>query len=298
MATTSSTQTAAADLTVREIGPDDIPAAGRFIYEAFKGIGERHNFPIDFPNEEAGIGFAKMWIEHPQIYGVAAEENGRFVGSNFLTEMDPIRAVGPITVDPEAQTRGIGRKLMQSVIERGKAAPGIRLVQDAFNTLSLSLYTSLGFDSKEPLALMQGTPRGTVSDKVEVRRMTACDLEEVAALCRRVHGFERTGELRDALKGFAPYVAFREGRIVAYASTVTFWQLNHGVAETDRDMQDLLIGAANRIGEPLSLLLPIRRAEFHRWALTSGLRMVKPMTLMAMGEYQEPRGVFFPSVLY
>ena len=43
--------------------------------------------------------------------------------------------------------------LMEAVIERGKSAAGIRLGQDAFNTASLSLYSSLGFDVKEPLCL-------------------------------------------------------------------------------------------------------------------------------------------------
>jgi len=28
------------------------------------------------------------------------------------------------------------------------------------------------------------------------------------------------------------------------------------------------------------------------------MRVVKPMTLMAIGAYQEPKGSFFPSVLY
>jgi len=32
--------------------------------------------------------------------------------------------------------------------------------------------------------------------------------------------------------------------------------------------------------------------------LGAGMRVVKPMTLMAMGQYQEPRGCWFPSVLY
>jgi hypothetical protein len=35
-----------------------------------------------------------------------------------------------------------------------------------------------------------------------------------------------------------------------------------------------------------------------RWGLEEGLRLVKPMNLMALGEYQEPRGSWFPSVLY
>jgi hypothetical protein len=46
------------------------------------------------------------------------------------------------------------------------------------------------------------------------------------------------------------------------------------------------------------MLLPIRRAGVFRWALSEGLRVMKPMTLMAMGQYNEPHGSFFPSVLY
>jgi GNAT superfamily N-acetyltransferase len=284
-------------IIIREINMEDAEIAGKFVYEAFKGIAEQHNFPLDFPTVEAGLGFANMWISHPQIYGVAAE-NGEFVGSNFLTEFDPIRGVGPITVNPNLQAKGVGRKLMQAVIERGKDAAGIRLVQSAYNTRSMSLYASLGFDVKEPLAQMEGKPKGEISSGVTIRRMTSDDLAECAELCKRVHGFERTGELSLCLQGFKPFVAVREGKIVAYVSTVSMWHLNHGVAETERDMQDLLVGASAELGEPVSLLLPTRQATFHRWALQSGLRMVQPLSLMSMGEYHEPKGTWFPSVLY
>ena len=67
------------------------------------------------------------------------------MGSNFLDERGPIRGVGPITVVPEAQKSGIGRRLMEAVITRGAEARGIRLFQDSFNLQSLSLYASLGF---------------------------------------------------------------------------------------------------------------------------------------------------------
>jgi hypothetical protein len=46
------------------------------------------------------------------------------------------------------------------------------------------------------------------------------------------------------------------------------------------------------------LLVPIRRAAFFRGLLAAGLRVIKPMTLMAMGQYQEPAGAFYPSVGY
>jgi hypothetical protein len=35
-----------------------------------------------------------------------------------------------------------------------------------------------------------------------------------------------------------------------------------------------------------------------RWCLREGLRVAKPMTLLAMGEYHEPRGAWLPSAFY
>ena len=72
------------------------------------------------------------------------------------------------------------------------------------------------------------------------------------------HRFERTNELRDAIEAFAPFVAVREGRITAYASSVTFWPLNHGVAESEDDMTALLQGAAAAVEEPIAFLVPLR----------------------------------------
>lgn len=282
---------------IREIKQEDTEIAGKYIFEAFKGIAEQHNFPLDFPSVEAGQGFAEMWINHPQIYGVAAE-NGEFIGSNFLTEYDEIRGVGPITVNPNVQSRGTGRKLMEAVIERGKNAKGIRLVQSAYNTKSMSLYASLGFQVKEPLALMEGKLKGEISKDLTIRPMTDVDLTECGELHKKVHGFARNGELGLCLQGFKPFVGIRDGKIVGYSSTVSMWHLNHGVAETENDMRDLLIGASEQLGQPVSFLLPTRQASFHRWALQSGLQMIQPLTLMTMGEYHEPNGTWFPSVLY
>jgi len=47
-----------------------------------------------------------------------------------------------------------------------------------------------------------------------------------------------------------------------------------------------------------NLLAPTRRAPLFRWCLEAGMRAVKPMNLMTLGDYQEPSGAFFPSVLY
>ena len=134
-------------------------------------------------------------------------------------------------------------------------------------------------------------------DAVEVRALEEDDLDQCEALCKQVHGFERTNELRDSIQAFKPFVAVRDGRITAYASSVVFWPMNHGVAQTEEDMRALLLGAAAAVDEPIAFLAPLR-SELFRWSLGAGLRLVKPMNLMALGEYQEPRGSWFPSVLY
>lgn len=286
-------------VNIRPITADDAENSARVIYTAFRGIADKHNFPYDFPSEESAIGMAQMAIGSPDIYGfVAEDENGRFLGSNFLWEHDAIKGVGPITVDPDLQAKGVGRRLMEAVIARGKGAPGIRLVQDAFNTASMSLYASLGFEVVEPLVIIWGNPTGEESSNVKVRPIEEKDYDESAELCRKVHGFDRKNELKQIARMFPSFVAERDHRIVAYATAPIMWQLNHAVAETTEDMQALLSGAAKQLGQPLSFLLPTRQAELFRWCLSQKLRVVKPMTLMAMSEYQEPRGCFLPSVLY
>lgn len=285
-------------VTIRRSTPSDSSACSRIAFEAFGGIARAHNFPLDFPAPEAARGMMEMVLNHPRIYGVVAESEGKAVGSNFLDQRDTIAAVGPITIDPGFQGRGVGRLLMQAVIERGRAQghPGIRLVQDAFNTRSMSLYTSLGFDIKEPLALMQGRPKSAPAGDRKIEPVTADDIDECADLCRSVHGVDRANELREAIDHFQPMMLRKGAEVVAYASAPHFWFLNHGVARTDQDMFDLLAGISAVRDQSLALLVPTRQSSFHRWCLASGMRMLKPMSLMSMGMYQEPRGCFYTSV--
>lgn len=286
------------NINIRPVAPADALKSGEIIYKAFCGIADRHNFPHDFHSAEHAGGFAQMLHNHPAIYGVVAESDGQFLGSNFLWEQNEIAGVGPITIDPEAQASGVGRLLMQAVLERGRDARGIRLVQDAFNSASMSLYASLGFDVKEPLVLIEGAMSGELANAVEVRPIGEEDYAACDELCRKIHGFSRVEELRGTAQMMPAFVAARENRVVGYAAAPNVWQMNHAVAETVEDMQSLLLGAANLTGQPLSFLLPTRQGDLFRWCLKKGMRVVKPMTLMSKGFYQEPRGAFLPSVLY
>lgn len=284
-------------IQLRSMTPEDVEPCGRICYEAFRGIAEKHNFRKDFPVPEAAIELMRMLLENPGAFNVVAESDGKVIGSNHLAEFDAIRAVGPITVDPNAQAKGAGRMLMEAVIERGRSAPGIRLLQDSFNTASLSLYASLGFDVREPVVIIEGALKGDVPAEYEVRAIREDDYESCAELCRSVHGFDRINELKHSPPMPHPFVALRDGRITAYISAPQFWAINHGVAETEQDMQALLLGAGNQ-SEQLSIILPTRQPDLFRWLLKQGMKVIKPMTLMSMGEYHQPRGCYLPSVGY
>src|SRR5215208_638720 len=208
------------DVQIRQATADDAQECGRICYEAFAAIAHYHNFPPDFPSVDAAAGVLSGLIAHPGFYGVVAEQGGRLVGSNFLDERSMIRGVGPITVDPEVQNRRIGLALMNAVLERGaqQRAPGVRLLQSAYHNRSMSLYAKLGFDVREPFAVMQGNSLGLNVPGYTVRTATDSDVHACDALCVRVHGHDRGGEVRDAVTQGMAQVVERHGRITGYTT--------------------------------------------------------------------------------
>ena len=275
---------------------DDAPAIGRITHDAFKSIADRHNFPPDFPSPDVAMGLVTMLLGHPRFYSVVAELDGRIAGSNFLDERSSIAGVGPITVDPAIQNRGIGRSLMDDVLARNakQRCAGVRLVQVAYHNRSLCLYTKLGFRTREPLSLMQGAPPKVKLAGCQVRPATGADIEPCNDLCRRVHGHDRGGDLTDAIGAKTAAVVERNGRIAGYATQIAFF--GHAVGETNEDVM-ALIGAAEEFPGP-GFLVPTRNHELLSWCLDNRLRLVYQATLMSIGLYNEPTGAYLPSILY
>lgn len=283
-------------IRIRRATLEDVASCGEICYSAFSAINAAHNFPCDFPGPAAALGVIGMMFSHPGSYCEVAEIDGRIVGSNCLDERSIVGGLGPITVDPGVQNRGVGRRLMESALERsrqqGKA--GVRLVQAAFHNRSLSLYTSLGFDVREPLACMNGPSVGKIPPGCTVRPTEVDDVPACDELSFRVHGFARSGELSDAIAAGSARVVVRDGRITGYTTAVAFF--GHATAETTGDLE-ALIGAAEAI-HGSGVLIPTRNSELFRWCLAQGLRVIQPMTLMSYGLYQDPSGAFWPSILY
>ncbi len=255
-------------ITLRPGRPEDAQEAGRICFEAFRALSEAHGFPADFPSAEIAAG------------ALAAV----------------IAGVGPVTVDPEAQDSRVGTHLMLDVIERArrKGFAGTRLLQAAYHNRSLALYAKLGFDVREAVVTLQGSPVGEQVPGFSVRPASEDDLEATSRVCRAVHGHDRAREVADAIRRGSASVVVHGGAVVGYTTGVAFF--GHSVATSNHALV-ALIAAAREFGGP-GFLLPVSNGEVFRWVLANGLRVVQVMTLMSLGLYHEPRGAYLPSILY
>jgi len=283
-------------ITLRLGTPADAAACGTICYEAFKSVNAAHNFPPDFASAEEGQGLMGWLLSHAGHHSVVAELGGRVIGSNFMDERALVYGIGPITVDPTVQNRGVGGQMMRHMLDRAasRQAAGVRLLQAGFHNRSLCLYSMLGFRTREPISILQGAPLNRKIAGHDVRAATPADAAACNAICRAVHGFDRGGDVAEAIAHKTASVVGQGGRITGYTTGVAF--VGHTVAESNTDLM-ALIGAATEFGRP-GFLLPTRNHEVFTWCLKGGLRLVYQMTLMTTGLYNEPTGAWLPSILY
>ena len=283
-------------LTLREAVPVDIEEGGRVLYESFATLAARHGFPPDFPTVDVATGCMRNLVTNPGFHGVVAERAGALVGSAFLDERSTIRAIGPVSVDPGAQDGRVGRALTEALLARAAAtrAPGVRLVQISYHNRSLSLYAKLGFDVRETFAALSGTLSSGVLPGYAVRPAAPRDVAASNALCVRVHGHDRAGEVGPAFAKGRARVVERLGRITGYATGIGYF--DHAVAETTDDLV-ALISSTEKI-EPPGIVVPLSNPELFRWCLGQGLRVFFVLNLMAIGMYQQPRGAWLASIGY
>jgi ribosomal protein S18 acetylase RimI-like enzyme len=267
---------------------------GRICYEAFSAIASGHHFPVDWKSEEVAVKVIEARLAHKQTYGVVAEVDGQVAGSAFLKEYKPVGAIGPVTVSSRVQGAQVGRAMMENLLERARelGLAGTRLVQAAYNTHSLALYTKLGFQTRELLVCLHGNPVAAGMRGYPVRTGREGDMEACAELCARLHGYARREDLLEGLELRSLTVVTREGRVTGYSTGVHF--RGHTVAETNGDGRALIAAAAD-LPEP-GLLMPARNAELLRWALDHGLRITQPLTLMTRGWYEAGEGAWLPSI--
>jgi predicted N-acetyltransferase YhbS len=275
--------------------PEDAETCGQIGFAAHGAVSAAHNVPSEQPTLEVAVGIIQSLLADPLADGFVAELDGRVAGSIFLSALTSAAAIGPLTVHPESQG-GTGRRLMEAALAeaRTRGTEQVRLVQSPAHLRSLALYTSVGFDLREPLVLMGGALPKPEAGTTLVRPATEADVAACNALCGRVHGLEREPELRRAIGQGIATVAERGGGIVGYSAGLGF--LGYSVADTTDDLKTLIAAASTILGP--GFFVPMRNHSLLRWLLAAGMRAIWTANLMSIGPYQEPAGAFLPSIAF
>jgi len=280
-------------LEIVPASPDHVETLGELCYRAFGDISRRHGFETDFESVDLARMVIGGLVRNEDCYSIAAIDDGALAGSNFITTPDEVGTIGPISVDPDRQGKGIGRVLMEDTLRyaRENGIERVRLMQDSFNMQSLALYASLGFDTKAPVALLVPAP----ANVPEVRPATPDDLDAVERLSSEIYGVSRRQEVSHQLSGpFRAFVYEQGGRVVAY---FTPGLVGHGVGETEEALVAVVLGATAQVGPEFArAFCPLTEGSLYRRFLAAGCKNRKVMNLMALGPYEEPRGPWLPSV--
>ena len=294
-------------LMIRRMEEQDISRAGEVIVAAFNDVFTRHGFPPPFPSPEAGTGLAQGYLRlEPQECFVAVE-GGQVVGSGFIHLRGETAGIGPITVDPTCQSKGVGKEIMMAVIRAGRHCSSLRLVQDAFNVVSFPLYSKLGFAACGTVLSLAGQefrppgrPRG-----IAIREMAADDAARVTALDTKLTGLTRSQDIRYFLGHPPQLISLVEGKLAGYlcllrASAGTF--LGPAAAIEPAVLRTLIAHAIElEQGKVLRMRLPARHTELFRDLLKMGFHVETLQTYMVRGPWKPPKGTdllaLFPEAL-
>jgi GNAT superfamily N-acetyltransferase len=151
-------------------------------------------------------------------HGYCAHDSiGRLVGTAMWWPIGAAFAtIGMVIVAPGLQGRGLGRQMMDAVLE---AARG-RTLQLNATAAGMPLYISQGFRAVGAIRQYQGIARPTKwqgSAGIGTRPSTAEDWVSIAKLDRAAHGIDRRHILRALTGDSAGAVGERDGRVTGFA---------------------------------------------------------------------------------
>ncbi|HJP90994.1 MAG TPA: GNAT family N-acetyltransferase [Pyrinomonadaceae bacterium] len=177
---------ASLEITVRPLEESDLPAADKIMRLAFGTF-------IGLPDPMTFMGDANYvrtrWNADPSR-AFAAEVNGELAGSNFATNWGSVGFFGPLTIRPDFWDRGVGKRLMEPVMQLfdkwGTKHAG--LFTFPHSQKHVGLYQRFGFWPRFLTAMMakpvEGTTRGT--NWTRFSEVPANEHEAILGACREV----------------------------------------------------------------------------------------------------------------
>src|ERR1051325_6816453 len=178
--------TAQSDITVRPLQETELAAADRIMRLAFGTF-------IGLPDPMMFMGDAdyvrSRWLADPDS-AFAAEVAGEVIGSNFATNWGSVGFFGPLTIRPDFWDRGVGKRLMEPIMELfnkwGTKHAG--LFTFAHSQKHVGLYQKYGFWPRYLTAIMSKSPEPTndTSRWTRFSEIPTGERDEILNACREL----------------------------------------------------------------------------------------------------------------
>jgi len=174
------------DITVRPLEERDLSKADHIMRLAFGTF-------IGLPEPTAFMGDADYvrtrWLADPTA-AFAAEVGGELVGSNFATNWGSVGFFGPLTIRPDFWDRGVGKRLMEPVMELFSRweTKHAGLFTFAHSQKHVGLYQRFGFWPRFLTAIMSKSieNRAPASAWTKFSEAPASERENILSACREL----------------------------------------------------------------------------------------------------------------
>lgn len=187
-----------ADILVRPLQESDLPAADqtmRMAFGTFLGLPD----PMMFMGD---ANFVKTRWQADPAAAFGAEVGGEFAGSNFASNWGSVGFFGPLTIRPDYWDQGVGKRLMEPVMECfakwGTKHAG--LFTFAHSPKHLGLYQKFGFSPRFLTAVMS-KPIVQSDHAAQWSAFSESERETTLATCRKLtdavyEGLDVTREIK------------------------------------------------------------------------------------------------------
>jgi predicted N-acetyltransferase YhbS len=169
-------------IRIRPGRPEDAAGADAVMRDAFASMGEEFgDASLVLPRAAA----------YPEAF-VVAESGGELAGSALGMRWGSLFVVGPVSVRPDLQGRGIGPRLMAALLDTARDVPHAALYTFADRPGHVRLYGGFGFEAQDEIHVLRRAPQPgpgcAVASEAEARALAGAVLA----------GLDLTQELRAA----------------------------------------------------------------------------------------------------
>ncbi|MHB8815470.1 MAG: GNAT family N-acetyltransferase [Steroidobacteraceae bacterium] len=218
---------------------------------------------------------------------VACDADGRVVGTAIWWPYgEQFATVGLIVVDRHHQGKGIGRQLMNAVIEEA----GARTLQLVATRAGTRLYEQCGFRERDAICQRQGIPVAAAlpagAGGADLHPVTNADISTIAQWDANAFGTQRAHVIAAVLESGEGILASRHGHLAGYALARPAGRgttLGPVVAEDEALAIEMIAHLLQQRSGLTRLDVPVDATLLGEWLESTGIVQVDRAAVMTRG---------------